>query len=209
MSVVLHTSYGDLPVALHYKECPRTCFNFLALCASGYYDGCQFYRHFPGTLLQTGDPTNTGKGGDSIFTHAPDDKLNGSIARDRFFDDEGFGALSHNRRGVLSMAHKGPKPNTNASQFFVLCAPQPSFDNVYTAFGEVLLDGCFDKDAKTLKEKAKTATGSEMSGEEVLRLLEEEALLTDNKGMVLERESILITGTTILYNPFAEGKARI
>ena len=61
MSVTLHTDLGDLKVELYVKQCPKTCENFLALAASGRYNGTQFHRNIPGFMVQGGDPTNSGK----------------------------------------------------------------------------------------------------------------------------------------------------
>merc|ERR1719450_482293 len=73
-------------------------------------------------MVQTGDPTNTGKGGSSIW---------GGKFNDEIIDD-----LKHKTRGVLSMANSGP--NTNASQFFITYGAQPSLDLKYTVFGKVI-----------------------------------------------------------------------
>lgn len=70
-------------------------------------------------MVQTGDPTGTGKGGESIWG--------------RKFEDEIREELRHNKRGILSMANNGP--GTNGSQFFLTCAPQPHLDLKYTVFG--------------------------------------------------------------------------
>jgi cyclophilin family peptidyl-prolyl cis-trans isomerase len=144
MAVTLHTSVGELSFVLHYRSCPRAAFNFLALAASGYYDGTTFHRNIAGFIAQGGDPTGTGKGGASIYQHYRrrhsdnvDNTTGSSGSSVGYFDDEGFGETFHNRRGVLSMAHRGTKPNTNASQFFITYAPLPSFDGTYTAFGEL------------------------------------------------------------------------
>ena len=69
MSVTLHTDLGDLKLEVHCEPglCPRAAENFLALCASGYYRDSPFHRNLPGFMVQTGDPTGTGKGGDSIW----------------------------------------------------------------------------------------------------------------------------------------------
>ncbi|KYM92999.1 Peptidyl-prolyl cis-trans isomerase-like 3 [Atta colombica] len=96
--------------------------NFLALCASGYYDNCLFHRNIKGFIVQTGDPTNTGKGGTSIWN--------------RKFEDEFKEELKHNARGLISMANNGP--NTNGSQFFITYAPQSHLDLKYTLFGKVI-----------------------------------------------------------------------
>ena len=130
MSVTLHTDVGDLKLELFCDQAPNTCNNFLALCASDYYDGSLFHRNIKGFMVQTGDPTNTGKGGQSIWN--------------RKFEDELCDELKHSVRGVVSMANSGP--NTNASQFFVTYAKQPHLDLKYTVFGKVI-DGFDTLDA--------------------------------------------------------------
>jgi peptidyl-prolyl cis-trans isomerase-like 3 len=65
--VTLHTDVGDIKIELHCELCPKTCENFLALCASDYYNGCIFHRNMKGFMVQTGDPIGTGKGGNSIW----------------------------------------------------------------------------------------------------------------------------------------------
>lgn len=68
MSAILHTTHGDIEIRLLdiYKT-PKSANNFLALCASNYYNDCLFHRNIKGFILQTGDPTNSGNGGESIF----------------------------------------------------------------------------------------------------------------------------------------------
>eukprot|EP00796_Vickermania_ingenoplastis_P005375 gene5375-3870_t len=209
MSVVLHTSAGDLVIHLYFKECPQAAFNFLALCAAEYYAGARFLRHYPGAALQTGDPTNTGRGGDSVYSRIPSEdgrpELSACGPQRRFFDDEGYGSTSHSRRGVLSMAHKGSKRNTNASQFLILCGPQLAFDGEFTAFGEVDLCGCAS--GAFLVEDAPGDNG-EASGEEVLRALEAACADVDENNLV-RNTAVKITGATVLFNPFAEGVATL
>ena len=94
--------------------------NFLALCASNYYNGCLFHRNIKGFMVQTGDPTNTGKGGTSIWG--------------RKFEDELHEELKHKTRGDVSMANSGP--DTNGSQFFITYGPQPHLDLKYTVFAK-------------------------------------------------------------------------
>ncbi|CAO2615948.1 Peptidyl-prolyl cis-trans isomerase-like 3 [Lemmus lemmus] len=96
--------------------------NFLALCASNYYNGCVFHRNIKGFMVQTGDPSGTGRGGSSIWG--------------RKFEDEYSEYLKHNVRGVVSMANNGP--NTNGSQFFITYGKQPHLDMKYTVFGKVI-----------------------------------------------------------------------
>ena len=103
MSITLHTNFGNIKIELYCDLTPITCKNFLALCAKGYYDGSKFHRNIKGFILQGGDPTGTGKGGESIYG--------------KYFNDEFAKELSHDKRGIVSMANSGP--NTNESQFFI------------------------------------------------------------------------------------------
>ncbi|KAK6641587.1 Peptidyl-prolyl cis-trans isomerase-like 3 [Polyplax serrata] len=121
-AVTLHTDVGDIKIELFCEGCPRTCENFLALCASDYYKGCTFHRNIKGFIVQTGDPTQTGKGGSSIYG--------------RKFEDEFKDEYKHTARGTVSMANNGP--NTNGSQFFITYGPQPHLDLKYTVFGKVI-----------------------------------------------------------------------
>ncbi|KAJ3066330.1 Peptidyl-prolyl cis-trans isomerase-like 3 [Podochytrium sp. JEL0797] len=122
MSVTLHTDVGDLKCEIFCEAVPRTAENFMALAASGYYNNNLFHRNIKGFMVQTGDPTGTGKGGQSIYG-AP-------------FPDEIKSTLKHNARGVLSMANKGP--DTNKSQFFITYAKHAHLDSKYTVFGKVI-----------------------------------------------------------------------
>lgn len=122
MSVTLHTDLGDIKLELFCEHAPKTCENFLALCASGYYDGCVFHRNIKGFMVQTGDPTNTGKKGESIWGG--------------YFDDEITDHLKHSERGIVSMANKGP--NTNGSQFFITYSKQSNLDMKYTIFAHII-----------------------------------------------------------------------
>ncbi|XP_071604035.1 peptidyl-prolyl cis-trans isomerase-like 3 isoform X1 [Heliangelus exortis] len=135
MAVTLHTDVGDIKIELFCERTPKTCENFLALCASSYYNGCVFHRNIKGFMVQTGDPlvwkssnlswcffSGTGKGGNSIWG--------------KKFEDEFSEYLKHSVRGVVSMANNGP--NTNGSQFFITYGKQPHLDMKYTVFGKVI-----------------------------------------------------------------------
>jgi peptidyl-prolyl cis-trans isomerase-like 3 len=122
MSVTLHTTLGNIKLELYCEFCPKACENFLSLCASGYYDGCIFHRNIKGFIVQTGDPTNTGKGGKSIWNE--------------HFEDEFSERLKHSKRGIVSFANKGP--NTNGSQFFITYSKQQNLDMKYTIFAHVI-----------------------------------------------------------------------
>lgn len=100
---ILKTNFGDVQIALFPKEAPQTVENFIKLAEVGYYDGTTFHRVIKDFMIQGGDPTATGAGGESIWNKP--------------FDDE-FSKKLYNFRGALSMANAGP--NTNGSQFFIV-----------------------------------------------------------------------------------------
>lgn len=79
--VILKTSFGDVDVELWPKEAPMACRNFVQLCMEGYYDGCVFHRVIKGLLAQTGDPTGTGTGGQSIYGTDFKDEIRASTDR--------------------------------------------------------------------------------------------------------------------------------
>jgi len=139
MAVTLNTDYGDMKVELFCEDTPKTCENFLALCASEYYNGCLFHRNIKGFMIQTGDPTGTGKGGKSIWGEK--------------FPDEIVPHIKHNARGTLSMANSGP--DSNNSQFFIAYGKQPHLDMKYTVFGKVIdgLDVLDDLEKLQVNEK--------------------------------------------------------
>ena len=128
--VVLHTTVGPFDVELWSKEAPLACRNFVQLCLEGYYDGCVFHRVIKEFMAQTGDPTGTGTGGESVYG-AP-------------FKDECHGRLRFTHRGLLGMASSGP--NTNGSQFFLTYGKAPHLDNNYAVFGKTI-DGWDTLDA--------------------------------------------------------------
>jgi cyclophilin family peptidyl-prolyl cis-trans isomerase len=67
LQVLLVTTVGDIDVELWSKEAPKACRNFVQLCMEGYYDGTIFHRMVPDFIVQGGDPTGTGRGGESIY----------------------------------------------------------------------------------------------------------------------------------------------
>ncbi|XP_035766609.1 RING-type E3 ubiquitin-protein ligase PPIL2 [Neolamprologus brichardi] len=99
--VRLHTNKGDLNLELHCDKVPKAGENFIRLCKKSYYDGTIFHRSIRNFMIQGGDPTGTGTGGESFWGKP--------------FKDEFRPNLSHTGRGILSMANSGP--NTNKSQF--------------------------------------------------------------------------------------------
>ena len=103
----IKTNFGDIKVQLFPKQAPKTVENFVGLAQKGYYDGIIFHRVIPDFMIQGGDPTGTGMGGESLWGKP--------------FEDE-FSQEVFNLRGALSMANAGP--NTNGSQFFIVQKPQ-------------------------------------------------------------------------------------
>uniref|UniRef100_A0A8C7EI03 Peptidyl-prolyl cis-trans isomerase n=1 Tax=Nothoprocta perdicaria TaxID=30464 RepID=A0A8C7EI03_NOTPE len=121
VQVLLRTTAGDIDIELWSKEAPKACRNFVQLCMEEYYNNTIFHRVVPGFIIQGGDPTGTGSGGDSIYG-AP-------------FKDEFHSRLRFNRRGLVAMANAGP--HDNGSQFFFTLGRADELNNKHTIFGKV------------------------------------------------------------------------
>lgn len=120
----IETNLGSINIELQTETAPKAVWNFVQLSKKGYYNGVGFHRNIPNFMIQGGDPTGTGKGGTSIWGQN--------------FQDEFDGPLTHNSRGVVSMANKGK--NTNSSQFFITYKPAKHLDRKHTIFG-LVVDG--------------------------------------------------------------------
>ena len=116
---VIDTTKGKIVVELYADKAPKTVENFTKLAKQGFYNGIIFHRVIPGFMIQTGDPTGTGRGGPG-YTFA-----------DEFSPD-----LKHTGPGILSMANAGP--NTNGSQFFITLAATSWLDGKHSVFGKVV-----------------------------------------------------------------------
>lgn len=119
--VVLKTTKGDITINLYPEDAPKTVENFVTLGVRGYYTNkVYFHRILQSFVIQAGDPTGTGSGGESIFGKQFPDEIN-----------------SHKIvQGTVAMANAGP--NTNGSQFFIVTqTAQPSLDGSYTVFGQI------------------------------------------------------------------------
>ena len=81
--VVLRTSAGDIDIELWSKETPLACRNFVQLCMENYYDATIFHRLVPGFIIQGGDPTGTGMGGDSIYGKPFKDEIHSRVGKTR------------------------------------------------------------------------------------------------------------------------------
>lgn len=127
-SVILKTNYGELEVQLWTKECPKTCKNFIQQCLEGYYNDTIFHRLIPGFLIQGGDPSNTGQGGESIYSKP--------------FVDEFNLRLKYSHRGLVGMATT--IPNDNRSQFFITFDAAESQYKKHTLFGRITGDTIYN-----------------------------------------------------------------
>jgi len=120
--VVLETNQGTIEIQLKSDLAPKACENFTKLAQKGYYNGLIFHRVIKGFMIQGGDPTGTGCGGESIWGKS--------------FNDEVTSLLKFDSPGILAMANAGP--NTNGSQFFITTAKTPWLNMRHTIFGEVI-----------------------------------------------------------------------
>jgi peptidylprolyl isomerase len=120
--IVFDTTQGSFEVALMPDVAPKTVENFLGLIGKNYYNGIIFHRVIKEFMLQGGDPTGTGRGGESIWG--------------RPFEDEVHSNVKFDRPGLLAMANSGP--GTNGSQFFITTISTPWLNMKHTIFGEVV-----------------------------------------------------------------------
>ena len=118
--VVLQTSAGDLEIELFPDVAPLAVENFTTHIKNGYYNGIIFHRIIKDFMIQGGDPTGTGRGGESIWKKDFKDEY-----KDKTFD----------KAGVLAMANRGP--STNGSQFFITTAPTAWLNGHHTIFGQL------------------------------------------------------------------------
>jgi peptidyl-prolyl cis-trans isomerase SDCCAG10 len=128
--VILHTTEGPLDVELWSKECPKASRNFVQLCMEGYYDNTIFHRIVKDFLIQGGDPTGTGTGGESIYG-AP-------------FNDEYLSRLRFSHRGLVACASFEDKKHQNGSQFFITLDATPALNNKHTIFGKITGDSMYN-----------------------------------------------------------------
>jgi len=146
--VVIETNQGKIELELFPKVAPLAVENFVTHVKKGYYNGTLFHRIIHNFMIQGGDPTGTGRGGESIW-HKP-------------FKDEFAPNLIFDKPGILAMANRGP--NTNGSQFFITTAPAPWLNGGYTIFGKIV-----GKDSmQTLMKLNDVATSGRSGGDRPL-----------------------------------------
>ncbi|KFA61156.1 hypothetical protein S40285_02163 [Stachybotrys chlorohalonatus IBT 40285] len=153
-SAVIHTTLGEIAIELFAKQTPLTCRNFLQLALDGYYDNTIFHRLVPNFILQGGDPTGTGNGGESIYDGGafsgdldpwPMDQRRGRNAGPTGinFKDEFHSRLKFNRRGLLGMANES-RTDSNGSQFFFTLDKTEELNGKNTLFGRVAGDTIYN-----------------------------------------------------------------
>jgi cyclophilin family peptidyl-prolyl cis-trans isomerase len=123
-TAVIETNHGTIRFELLEADAPKTTENFITLAEKGYYDGVIFHRVIKGFMIQGGDPTGTGRGGESAWGG----RFNDEIDRGSEVYQRGYKA------GTVAMANAGP--NTNGSQFFIMHVDYP-LPPQYTIFGRV------------------------------------------------------------------------
>ncbi len=119
--IVFETTQGTVEITLKADVAPKACENIIKLADKKYYDGITFHRVIKGFMIQGGDPTGTGAGGESAWG--------------KDFEDEFKKEVAFTKPGLLAMANRGP--HTNGSQFFITTAETPWLNNRHTIFGEV------------------------------------------------------------------------
>ncbi|KAF7317655.1 Peptidyl-prolyl cis-trans isomerase [Mycena kentingensis (nom. inval.)] len=127
--VIIDTTVGEIDIELWSKETPKTCRNFITLALEGYYDNVIFHRVVPGFLVQTGDRTGTGGGGESIYGEP--------------FEDEIHPRLKFAHRGLVAMANNGIK-NSNDSQFIITLDRADELQGKHTLFGRCMGDTVYN-----------------------------------------------------------------
>ena len=121
-NIRFETTQGTIEFKLFDDIAPKACENFRTHVKNGFYDGVIFHRIIEEFMIQGGDPTGTGRGGESIWGKP--------------FEDECKPDVKFDRSGLLAMANAGP--GTNGSQFFITTVPTPWLHMRHTIFGEVV-----------------------------------------------------------------------
>ena len=157
LHAVIETANGAIELQLLATDAPKAVENFRLLAEHGYYDGLTFHRIVKGFMIQGGDPSGDGAGGESAWGGTFEDEIN----RDSQLYRDGY------RRGIVAMANAGP--NTNGSQFFIMHADYPLPPN-YVIFARVnnkcgkeySCDGTVEEVTSTLKTARKNGKSVEI-----------------------------------------------
>ncbi|GAA0492685.1 peptidylprolyl isomerase [Alkalibacterium sp. s-m-22] len=177
---VVKTNMGDITIQLFPEEAPKTVENFVGLSKKGYYDGVIFHRVIPNFMIQGGDPTGSGMGGESFF--------GGN------FEDE-FSPSLFNLNGALSMANAGP--NTNSSQFFIVTMSDTPAQMVSqlegAGFPEEIIEAYKENGGTPWLDQKHTVFGHVIEGYEVaeaIQNVERNAMDKPNKDIIIETVTI-------------------
>lgn len=146
--VSLQTTQGEVVLELYENVAPLAVENFTTHVKNGYYNGLTFHRIIKNFMVQGGDPTGTGMGGESIWKKP--------------FKDEFKSGVVFNQAGILAMANAGPR--TNGSQFFITTAPTPWLNGYHTIFGQVI------KGKETLAKLNNVQTNGQANGDKPLQV---------------------------------------
>lgn len=178
--VILHTNKGDIGFVLFEDQAPLAVKNFIELGKSGYYDGVIFHRVIKDFMIQGGDPTGTGMGGESTYGKA--------------FEDE-FSLDVFNLYGALSMANAGP--NTNGSQFFIVTAssvPAQMLSQLKGAgFPEEIIDAYSEIGGTPWLDHRHTVFGHVVEGMDIVEEIQKAETNASDKPL----EDIIIESVTI------------
>ncbi len=176
----IKTSLGEVKVQLFAKLAPKTVKNFVELAKKGYYNGVLFHRVIPDFMIQGGDPTGTGRGGESIYGEAFEDE----------FSDQLF-----NFNGALSMANAGP--NTNGSQFFIVSAsrvPANMLEQMkMVGYPQEIIDHYKEMGGTPWLDHRHTVFGQVISGMEIVEKISK----VDRDGMDKPKEDVVMNEITI------------
>lgn len=179
--VVMNTTQGPIKIKLFPSIAPKAVENFLTHAENGYYDGLIFHRVMDQFMIQGGDPTGTGAGGESIYGDSFEDE----------FSEEAF-----HLRGALSMANAGP--NTNGSQFFIVQSTQ--FDEASLSnkveYPEKIIEAYADTGGTAHLDHAHTVFGQVLEGMDTVDKI---AKVEANETRPVD--DVLIESIEILQNP--------
>nr|WP_273478161.1 peptidylprolyl isomerase [Ignavigranum ruoffiae] len=178
--VVIHTNLGDLSFVLFADETPKTVANFVKHARDGYYDGVIFHRIIKDFMVQGGDPTGTGMGGESVYGAS--------------FEDE-FVPTLFNFHGALSMANAGP--NTNGSQFFIVSASQVPHSMLGqlegAGFPNEIIEAYAEVGGTPWLDQRHTVFGHLLEGEEILQKMQNVETNSQDKPL----EDVVIQSITV------------
>ncbi|WP_195853011.1 peptidylprolyl isomerase [Aerococcus sanguinicola] len=181
IKAIIKTKQGQIEVALFPELAPKAVENFIQHAKEGYYDGVIFHRVIPNFMIQGGDPTGTGRGGESIYGQAFEDEFNLSL---------------FNIKGALSMANAGP--NTNGSQFFIVSAGpvDASMVSQLRAGGwpEEIVEAYAEKWGTPWLDHRHTVFGQVREGQEVVSQIEN----VDRDAQDKPLEDVVIEGIQII-----------